>query len=326
MVTAKDRQQPEQSQVNQLQTPITLENATLRLRLRPDLGGRIDQFLHLPSGRDWVWHPPTYDLTADPTTDPTATRELEIGTGFDDHWQGGWDEVFPNDMAQTFEGRSLVDHGELWSQPWQVKQQSPLEVTLRYDCQTVPVTVEKTIRLAASQPAVQIEYHLQNHSATVIPFLLKLHAALAIQEGDQIDLPDCQIQPVTLDFSKIIGRDQITPFPQALAADGSAVDLRPIPPRISQLQEFYYALNLTSGSCGIRDPQGNSLQMQFDTADFPYVWLFQSYGGWHDHYVLVMEPCTTLPYDLEAAVRNHTAALLPPHAHQHRSLTIQLTP
>jgi galactose mutarotase-like enzyme len=319
LVTAGDRQQAHQHNDPQQPSPqpaITLENNALKLTVRPDLGGRIDQFLHLGSGRDWVWHPPDYD---------PATRELAIGAGFDDHWQGGWDEVFPNDMAQTFAGHNLVDHGELWSQPWQINQQSPLGITLSYACQTVPVTVEKSITLHPSEPVVQISYSLHNRSDTAIPFLLKLHAALAITEGDQIDLPACQIQPVTLDFSKIIGRDQITSFPQAVAADGTAVDLRSIPSRDSQLQEFYYALNLATGTCGIRSAQGHSLQMQFDSGEFPYVWMFQSYGGWRDHYVLVMEPCTTLPYDLEVAVRNGTAALLQPQEQQHRTLTIQIT-
>lgn len=42
------------------------------------------------------------------------------------------------------------------------------------------------------------------------------------------------------------------------------------------------------------------------------VGVFQSYGGWRGHYVLVLEPCTTIPYDLEVACRNGTAALLKP--------------
>lgn len=50
--------------------------------------------------------------------------------------------------------------------------------------------------------------------------------------------------------------------------------------------------------------------MKFDTASFPYVWMFQSYGGWRGHYVVVVEPCTTLPSDLEEACRNGTVALL----------------
>lgn len=307
MVTSQERTQT---------TEIILENGAVKLLIRPDLGGRIDQFLDCQTGRDWVWHIPNYDAT--------QTRSLPVGANFDDAWQGGWDEVFPNDMVQEFQGRRLVDHGELWSQPWQIVESSAQSVVLRYACQTVPIVVEKAIYLHDFEPEVRVEYGLQNLSNEPIPFLLKLHAAIAIREGDEILLPDCQVEPVTLDFSKIIGRNEKTHFPKAFAADGSEVDLCQIRPRDSQLQEFYYASDLAVGECGIRDLKGNgSLRMQFDAADFPYVWMFQSYGGWNDHYVLVMEPCTTIPYDLELACQQQTAALLQPHEHQWRTITMR---
>jgi hypothetical protein len=64
--------------------------------------------------------------------------------------------------------------------------------------------------------------------------------------------------------------------------------------------------------------------MTFDTTDFPYVWMFQSYGGWRDHYVIVVEPCTTMPFDLEEACRQHTVAYLHPQEKQRRALSFQL--
>ncbi len=307
MVTAGERHRA---------TTIALDNGAVKLVVRPDLGGRIDQFVDVRTGRDWVWHPPDYDATGE--------RSLAIGTNFDQVWQGGWDEVFPNDMTQQFQGRSLVDHGELWSQPWEVEQSSCHRIELRYTCQTVPIVVEKKIHLHTSAPEVKLEYHLHNLSEETIPFLLKLHGAIAIQEGDEIVLPICAVEPVSLDFSKIIGRAEKTRFPQAMAADGSAVDLRTLPPRASQLQEFYYCSDLAAGECGIRDRQGRGgLRMQFDRSDFPFVWMFQSYGGWRDYYVLVMEPCTTKPYDLELACQQQTVALLQPQEQQRRSIVIR---
>jgi len=65
--------------------------------------------------------------------------------------------------------------------------------------------------------------------------------------------------------------------------------------------------------------------MQSERSNFPYVWVFQSYGGWQDHYVLVMEPCTTMPYDLEAASQNGAIAQLAPNATRHLALTVELS-
>lgn len=295
----------------------TLENAAMRLTIRPDLGGRIDQLEDCQTQHRWIWHPPHYH--------PEATRSLPVGASFDDEWTGGWDEVFPNDAAGQFRGRDLVDHGELWSQRWEILDSSPLSLTLGYQCQTMPIRVEKTIQLDAQRPAASLTYWFHNQSDEELPFLFKHHAAIAIEAGDEVLLPDCWVEPAFLEFSKMIGRSGKTRFPKAIGSSGETVDLRRVPPPSSQLQEFYYSSELAQGFCGIRHQRTQStLLMTFDTADFPYVWMFQSFGGWRDYYVAVVEPCTTLPSDLEEACRNGTVALLRPHERQRRQLHLEL--
>lgn len=295
--------------------PLVLENAVVKLTIRPDLGGRIDQLYDRRTQINWLWHPPEYD--------ETQSRSLPVGASFDEHWTGGWDEMFPNDAAGSFQGWELVDHGELWSQSWNVVEVGQFHTKLAYQCQTVPVAIEKTIQLSKTEPEVEIGYQFQNQSDNQIPFLFKQHCAIAIAAGDEILLPDCDIEPAFLEFSKIIGQPGKTRFPAAIAADGSEVDLRFIPTKSSQLQEFYYSSNLDIGACGIRR-SNSALIMHFDAADFPYVWVFQSYGGWRDFYVLVLEPCTTVPSDLEIARQNGTLTCLQPHEVQNRKLTIRL--
>jgi len=296
---------------------LILENAEIKLMIRPDLGGRIDQLQDLQTGKKWLWHPEGYD--------EDKSRSLEVGASFDENWTGGWDEVFPNDAAGEFQGHHLVDHGELWSQSWEVTESTKLGVTMRYVCQTVPVTVTKNIRISATKPKAAIVYTFQNQTDETIPFLLKHHAAIAIEPGDEIVLPDCLIEPVTLDFSRIIGQQQQTRFPKALTAEGTEINIKQVPPRSSQLQEFFYSSNLAAGHCGIRSMKSKSaLIMRFHTAEFPYVWMFQSFGGWRNHYVVVVEPCTTMPYDLKVACENGTVAYLKPQETQTRSLMVTL--
>lgn len=296
---------------------ITLLNSEIKLTIRPDLGGRIDQLQDLQTEHQWLWHPKGYD--------ESQTRTLAFLSSFDDNWTGGWDEIFPNDAAGVFQGRHLVDHGELWSTKWEVVETSNNGVKMVRSCQTVPVRVEKIILLDETKPEAKIEYLFQNESDETIPFLFKQHAAIAIEEGDEILLPDCLIEPAVIEFSKIIGRQEKTRFPKALAADGREIEVQRTPPRSSQLQEFYYSSNLARGECGIRNERSQSaLLMNFDTTDFPYVWVFQSYGGWHNHYVLVLEPSTNIPYDLEIACRNGTSAVLRPQEVQRRTLTVRL--
>ncbi|MBD2022085.1 DUF4432 family protein [Leptolyngbya sp. FACHB-36] len=294
---------------------LILENHALSLTVRPDLGGRIDQLHDRQTGQAWLWHPPGYDSS--------QARSLPIGASFDEHWSGGWDEIFPNDAAGPFRGRDLVDHGEFWSQAWTVVDASSTQVSLRYVCQTLPVAVEKIIQLDETQPQATIHYRFENQSDDTLPFLFKQHAAIAIDAGDEILLPDCLIEPVVLDFSKRIGRAEKTRFPNAFDAEGNEIQVQHVPPRSSQLQEFWYSSNLAHGECGIRKGQ-SALLMTFDTTDFPYVWVFQSYGGWNGRYVIVLEPCTTMPYDLEVAYQNGTVAQLKPREIQHRHLSVKL--
>lgn len=301
--------------LQQLETGIALENAEIQLIIRPDLGGRIDQLRDRKTGHNWLWHPPAYD--------ETQTRQIAIGESFDQHWSGGWDEIFPNDAAGTFQGRQLVDHGELWSQPWEVLEQSDFSLRLGMTCQTIPIRVEKTITLDEQKPVFQITYRFENLSDEFISFLFKQHAAIAIEAGDELVLPECDIEPVVLDFSRIIGRPGKTRFPFAFDAEGNEVSLQQTPARSSLLQEFFYSSNLATGECGIRNPRSRStLMMKFDRQDFPYVWVFQSYGGWRDYYVLILEPCTTMPYDLDIASQNGTIAEIAPHELQTRTLSV----
>jgi galactose mutarotase-like enzyme len=294
---------------------IVLENSEIQLLIRPDLGGRIDQLYDKQVNHAWLWHPPEYD--------DAQTRTLPLGSSFDESWTGGWDEIFPNDVPGEFQGYSHVDHGELWSQEWKILEQSPMSLRLRLQCRTVPVLVEKTISLHQTQPEFQIAYQFENLSNAEIPFLFKHHAAIAIEDGDALLLPDCLIEPVVLDFSRIIGREGKTRFPMALDAQGNEVDLSRIRDRESQLQEFFYSSELAVGECGIRNERSQTaLKMRFDTADFPYVWMFQSYGGWRDFYVVIVEPCTTIPYDLDAACKNGTVAIVRSGETQHRNLSV----
>lgn len=152
---------------------ITLKNSEIKLTVRPDLGGRIDQLQDLQTEHQWLWHPEGYD--------ESQTRTLALGASFDDNWTGGWDEIFPNDAAGMFQGRHLVDHGELWSQAWQVVETSNKSVKMVRSCQTVPVRVEKIIRLDENKPEAKIEYLFQNESDETIPFLFKQHAAIALR-------------------------------------------------------------------------------------------------------------------------------------------------
>lgn len=296
----------------------SLENHSFRVETVPDQGGRIESLIDLRSKKDWVWHPEGYE---------PSDRSLPIGASFDENWRGGWEEVFPNDAAGEFESYSLVDHGELWSQPWQIIEKDSSGIKMSYRCQRVPVEVEKTIVLSDGAPSLRMHYLFRSLAERPLPFLFKLHPAIAIEPGDEILLPPCMIEPVSLDFSTIIGREGKTQFPHALSRAGDTIRLDKIPPRESNAQEFYYATELSEGWAGIRNQRTNTeLKFRFDRKDVPNVWMFQSYGKWRDHYTLVLEPSTNVPWDLSEALKRKTCAILQPGKKQEYHFEALITP
>lgn len=263
-----------------------LESQYLRVDIRPDLGGRIDQIRDSRTGKDWLWHPRDYD---------GAARSLPLGASFDEHWSGGFDEIFPSDAACHFEGRDLPVHGELWSQPWELAQASERELTLVRRCLSVPVIARKKIAIDETS-RLRITYSLENLDQKPISFLFKLHPALAIEAGDEIMLPRCRVKPVDQNFSGLLQGDdwrcfQETPLSQVLGSE-------------ARTQEFVYCKDLEDGWFGLKNSRtGSKLTMRFDRGRLPYFWLFQIYGGWRDHHVLVAEPSTNMPWDLNDALR-----------------------
>jgi hypothetical protein len=121
------------------------------------------------------------------------------------------------------------------------------------------------------------------------------------------------IEPVSLGFSTLIGKEIKTPFPSAFSASGQPIKVNRIPPREAQAQEFFYATELSDGWAGIRNRRtGTELKIRFDLQKVPYVWAFQSFGKWRGHYTLVLEPCTNVPWDLSEAKKRGTCATLAP--------------
>ena len=58
------------------------------------------------------------------------------------------------------------------------------------------------------------------------------------------------------------------------------------------------------------EAKGLTFEYRFDTAVFPYVWYFASYGGFDGHVVAVVEPCTTMPLSVSAAAALGQCSLL----------------
>lgn len=297
---------------------LALHNDWLEIQVRPERGGRIDQIYDRRLQRDWLWHPPGYVALSDP---PVAA-----GAGFDASWTGGFEEMFPNDGAGELPGRILPDHGELWSARWRVQQHTAHEIVLVHDCVTLPVTVEKQLRLRPDRAELEVSWSLLSRAAVRLPYMLKLHPALNIEAGDRIELPPCSVEPVDTGFSRLIGQPGLSQWPWGRGGDGSPVRLDLAHPVQSGLREFIYASNLSQGRCALRHAaSGSCFELLFDRSDFPFVWVLASYGGFDGRQLLLLEPCTSKPWDLGEAMQRGTAAWLRPGEERHYRVRVLIS-
>ena len=283
-----------------------LENAILRAKVLPHLGGKLWTLFHKPTSTEWLWRNPTAEL-----------RPVTLGACYDDNWAGGWEELFPNDAPCQFMGRELPDHGEWWSRPWEWQRlpddDGRMTIYLWHSSTVTDAFCEKWITLDDDSSQLTIRYRIENRGPESLYFLFKQHLAVAVTPEHQIEFPAARVVPVDLDFSTRIGDASPFHWPLAAAADGSRVDLRTLPHPELAHREFVYCYDLSDGWCGVVNTRtGARLRLHFDREVFPYTWLFMTFGGWRDLYTVVLEPCTNMPKDLSTAYELGQCASLAP--------------
>ena len=147
---------------------------------------------------------------------------------------------------------------------------------------------------AHDSPVLDLRYRLTNLAPTRRHFLWKLHAALAVQAGDVIECPAAHGQVVDPKYSRFTQPEPF-PWPQV-----QGVAANEIPPKDNTM-DFFYLSGLKSGRIAWHRPgTGLYFAYEFDTAVFPFAWLFASYGGFLNHYTVIVEPCTTVPMSVNA--------------------------
>ena len=273
---------------------IRLESAQLQVDVAPTVGGRVVRLIDKKSGYDFLWRNTNLPL------------ELKAsGSEYDPNFYGGIDELLPNDPAEKIDGVDCPDHGELWTIPLQAHI-SGERLRLLGRLPKFGLEYQREMQLRPESPWLDCKYRITNATDKPRHFLWKLHAALAVQEGDLIECPARQAQIVDPAYSRF---KTTTPFAWP-SLEGRATNV--VPARNGTM-DFFYLFGLTYGEMFWRRPSaGLKFGYRFDTKIFPYAWLFASWGGFLGHYTIILEPCTTMPMSVnEAAARQQCSYLDP---------------
>lgn len=281
---------------------IILENESLRVAISDGRGARVEEFFDKKNKKNWVWKPSKKD---------NENGALGLSEGFDDNWSGGFEEVFPNDAPTVVENYKLVDHGEVWRRNWEVDGSTTSKrASFFIRCETYPMVFRKTYTLSDSEALLKIDFEVESLASRPLPFMFKWHPALAIDPGDEFELPYGERTEVAPGFGNIfVNHESLNVAMEK--GDG---------------REFIRLSEFEEGKVSVRSKNSNSkLTMEFSRIDFPHLWLFQSYGGFMGHYVSMIEPINAHHYDLGEMFKEGKAEMIPQFGKRHFSLRLKVS-
>lgn len=258
-----------------------LENDFLKVAVDPAHGGRITGFLDKIRRMEQLWYDPAR-LPVNPALD------------YDGNFAGGMDELLPNDPPEE----GFPDHGELWTLPLDCKADHG-KLILRGTLPISRLAYSRTMRL--EEHSLISEYRIENTAECPLDFLWKLHAALRIEPGDELEVPAQCVQAADpADWSK--------------AAHGMPCRWteKYIVPEMDGSSDFFYLTDLSGNEIRLKRPNGTVFSCQFDPEIFHCVWIFASFGRLNGSRTLIMEPCTNYPGTLKEARRSRVCASLNP--------------
>lgn len=265
---------------------VILDNGRVRVVVLPEIGGKIWEIHDLGRGRQLLWHNPR-----------VRPSRVPFGSGYDDVFSGGWDELFPNDIPEELAGELYPDHGEAWSLSWTWGVHRAADIVAVHLEALTPIsacTLRKTITLAGDDRHLRVEHVIENGSGHDLPYLWKQHVAVSVDEVARIDMPAQDVLIGDFGRPRAGAPGDSYAWPHLTDAAGTH-DMRLTLPPSSRRSEFQYATTLTAGWCAVTHGDGTGLALSFDPEVFRSCWTFASYGGWRNLQVAVLEPCTGFP-------------------------------
>lgn len=236
-----------------------LGNDDVELAVAPELGAKIISLKNQRTHREWLWHP----------NDALKLFKNNVGDDFSLSPLVGIDECLPTISRCTWQGRSLPDHGEVWSRAWELDiadwEQGILTTHIRLDAS--PLVFKRTIRLHGNE--VQFDYQLSNLSDGKEDFIWAIHPLFRLVAGDELDLP-------VSTRKKLDGEAWVDAVSSAIPEQKCAKA---------------FARPVQEGRAAIKNvAQGDRLEFAWNPTENNTLGLWLTRGGWHGHHHFAMEP------------------------------------
>lgn len=273
---------------------LTTETDYLKFSIVPELGGKILSIYNKQLEKEFLW-----------TNAKLPLQTNESGTDYDSNFLGAIDELIPNDLTEKIDSIDYPDHGELWTTRFQYETIGE-KIRVFGKLELSRLFYSKTIRADFNSPLLFVEYLIKNEAGVPRKFLWKLHAALKIQPGDKLITSANLAQVVDPEYSRFKNTAEFK-WPWIEDQDASII------PVANKTMDFFYLYDTPTGEMQLLSNNGEHVfSYRYDKAVFPYQWYFASYGGFLDHYTVILEPCTNMPMSVNEAMAKGQSAVLAP--------------
>ncbi len=304
---------------------VSLENQLLSITLLPEKGADIYSLVYKPRKMDVLWKSP-WGLKKPGNSKVTADSNTEAA--WLDHYEGGWQEIFPNGGdACTYKGAPLNFHGEASTLPWDytVIKNVGSRITVQFSVRLYrsPFLLRRSVTIEKHLPSACFEETLVNEGEEDMHLMWGHHPAY----GQPFLSGDCRVQvsartfqahdPETAPTSRVVAGSS-NAWPMAVGKGGGTVDLRIVPGPEHRVAEMGYLCDLEEGWYGLTNQKaGFGVGLAWPKEIFKYLWFWQELRGsfgypWYGRcYVMAIEPFTSIPGSgLVKAIEKGTAPIL----------------
>ena len=258
-------------------------------------GGKLRSLLGA-DGREWLAQSPPAPVEPVEPAPAAFTDDLS-----------GWDECAPTIDACEVDGRSLPDHGDLWSASWTVVEHSSTRLVMSARGESLGYELTRAIEVRPG--GMTIDYTATSNNGD-LPFLWAAHPQFVASATTRVVL-----EPGIDRVVEVLG-DEDVPF--AWTPDlATAGTLEP-----GGFRKLYVDPAMRPTMATLVHDDDASLELRFTGCDYLGLWFDRA--GYSTETVIALEPSTGYRDSLAWAIENGTAARIPSGGALRWSLALDL--
>lgn len=274
---------------------IVLQNDHLRAGIIPEIGGKIYELTWKQLDWNVLWQNPRV---------PPQPFPVEAALG--DFWCGGWDDIFPTCDPCEYGGLRYPGLGELHQGRFLVDdvQVANGQAIAHLSAYTPISSVRAHKTVIVDGPVLRIRNEIVNLGPLPVDFLWGTHPAFKPSRSMTLHIPGKTGIVAQSSGPQFGSPGQRYDWPRLSSASGQITDMSTVYGMDAKGFCGHYVTDLQEGWYALEDKEkGRAVVVSFPLRQCPFIWLWLSYGGWRGHHVVIVEPYTTYPVNLNDAVQ-----------------------